>query len=97
LYFSIYTRINSLICAFCERVRRVSRPGREQTKEAAAGARLRRAESEEQARQGQQQARDRLAPPVRQASDDKAQTSFTDPELRATPQNNKGWDYSGNA
>jgi len=29
--------------------------------------------------------------------DDKAQTNFTDPELKIMPQNNKGWEYSGNA
>ena len=28
---------------------------------------------------------------------DKAQTSFTDPELKVMKQSNKGWDYSGNA
>jgi hypothetical protein len=28
---------------------------------------------------------------------DKAQTNFTDPELKIMPQNNKGWEYSGNA
>ena len=32
-----------------------------------------------------------------EAPDPKAQTNFTDPELKIMPQNNKGWDYSGNA
>ena len=27
----------------------------------------------------------------------KAQTNFTDPELKMMPQPNKGWEYSGNA
>jgi transposase len=69
----------------------------EQAKEAAEAERQRRAESEERARQGQRHAGGRPAQPVREAPDDKAQTSFTDPELRVMPQNNKGWDYSGNA
>jgi hypothetical protein len=34
---------------------------------------------------------------VSETPDDKAQTSFTDPELKIMPQNNKGWDYGGNA
>ena len=29
--------------------------------------------------------------------EDKAQTSFTDPDLKVMKQSNKGWDYSGNA
>ena len=29
--------------------------------------------------------------------DAKAQTNFTDPELKVMPQANKGWEYSGNA
>ena len=29
--------------------------------------------------------------------DDKAQMSFTDPELQIMQTNNKGWDYCGNA
>jgi hypothetical protein len=31
------------------------------------------------------------------APDDKAQTSFTDPEMKMMPQSNKGWDYATNA
>ena len=69
----------------------------EQAQEAAAAERQRRAESEEQARQGQRHAGGRPAQPVSETPDDKAQTSFTDPELKIMPQNNKGWDYSGNA
>ena len=34
---------------------------------------------------------------MRETPEEKAQTSFTDPELKIMPQNNKGWDYSGNA
>jgi transposase len=69
----------------------------EQAQEAAAAQRQRRAESAERARQGQRHAGGRPAPPVRDRPDDKAQTSFTDPELKIMPQTNKGWDYSGNA
>lgn len=32
-----------------------------------------------------------------ETADDKAQTNFTDPELKIMPQPNKGWEYSGNA
>jgi transposase len=69
----------------------------EQAKEAAEAERQRRAASEERARQGQRHAGGRPAQAVSETPDSKAQTSFTDPELRVMPQNNKGWDYSGNA
>jgi transposase len=68
-----------------------------QAQEAAQAECRRRAESEERARRGQRHAGGRPAKPVSAAPDDKAQTSFTDPELRVMPQSNKGWDYSGNA
>ena len=35
--------------------------------------------------------------PVSETPDDKAQTNFTDPELKMMKANNKGWDYCGNA
>jgi transposase len=69
----------------------------EQAREAAAAQRQRRADSEERARQGRRHAGGRPAQPVRETPEEKAQTSFTDPELKIMPQNNKGWDYSGNA
>lgn len=69
----------------------------EQAKEAAAAERQRRAESAERARRGQRHGGGRPAKPVSEEPDDKAQTSFTDPELRVMPQSNKGWDYGGNA
>jgi transposase len=68
-----------------------------QAREAAAAERQRRAEAAEQVRQGQRHAGGRPAQPVSETPDDKAQTSFTDPELKIMPQNNKGWEYSGNA
>jgi transposase len=69
----------------------------EQAKAAAEEERQRRAEAEQQ-----RQAEDRKAPgrppgPISEVPEDKAQTNFTDPELKIMPQNNKGWDYSGNA
>jgi transposase len=69
----------------------------QQAQEAAAAERQRRAEAEEQVRQGQRHAGGRPAQPIREAPDDKAQTSFTDPELKVMQQSNKGWDYGGNA
>jgi transposase len=69
----------------------------EQARADAAAERQRRAESEEQVRQGQRHAGGRPAQPISDEPDDKAQTSFTDPELKIMQQNNKGWDYGGNA
>ena len=69
----------------------------EQARTTAAAERQRRAESAEQAQQGQRHAGGRPAKPLSEVPDDKAQTSFTDPELKIMPQNNKGWDYGGNA
>jgi transposase len=69
----------------------------DQARAQAEAERQRRAESEEQVRQGQKHAGGRPAGPIREVPDDKAQTSFTDPELKIMPQNNKGWDYGGNA
>jgi len=69
----------------------------QQAREAAEAERQRRAEAEEQVQQGQRQAGGRPAKPVSEVPDDKAQTSFTDPQLKIMPQANKGWEYSGNA
>jgi transposase len=68
-----------------------------QAQEAAAAERQRRAEAEEQVRQGQRHAGGRPPQPISEVPDNKAQTSFTDPELKIMQQNNKGWDYGGNA
>jgi len=68
-----------------------------QAREAAEAERQRRAESEEQVRRGHKHAGGRPGQPVRDVPDDQAQTSFTDPELKVMQQNNKGWDYGGNA
>jgi transposase len=69
----------------------------QQALEAAAAERQRRAEAEEQVRQGQRHAGGRPPQPVRAVPDEKAQASFTDPELKVMQQSNKGWDYGGNA
>src|SRR5207302_3916190 len=68
-----------------------------QAREAAAAERQRRAEAEERVRQGQRHAGGRPPPPISEVPDEKAQTSFTDPELKVMQQSNKGWDYGGNA
>jgi transposase len=68
-----------------------------QAQAAAEAERQRRAESAEQVQQGQRHAGGRPAQPVSDVPDAKAQTSFTDPELKIMQQNNKGWDYGGNA
>ena len=59
--------------------------------------RQRRAESAEQVRKGEKHAGGRPAGPIRAVPDDKAQTSFTDPELKIMPQSNKSFAYGGNA
>ena len=69
----------------------------EQAKAAAEAERRRRAESEEQVRQGDKHAGGRPPAPICEEPDDKAQTNFTDPELKIMQQNHKGWDYGGNA
>lgn len=69
----------------------------QQAREAAEGERQRRACAAEQVRQGQRHAGGRPAQPLSDVPDDKAQTSFTDPELKIMQQSNKGWDYGGNA
>jgi hypothetical protein len=70
---------------------------KEQAKAQAEAERQRRAEAAEQVPQGQRHAGGRPAAPLREVPDDKAQTNFTDPEMKIMPQSNKGWDYGGNA
>jgi len=69
----------------------------EQAKAAAEAQRQRRLESEEQVRQGEKHAGGRPPLPISERPDDKAQTNFTDPELKIMPQANKSFEYSGNA
>lgn len=69
----------------------------EQARRAAAEERQRRAEAAEAVSQGEKHAGGRPAAPVAETPTEKAQTNFTDPELKMMPQPNKGWEYSGNA
>jgi transposase len=59
--------------------------------------RQRRAEAEVERHQTGKQRRGKAPTPVAESPDDKAQSNFTDPELRIMRTNNKGWDYCGNA
>jgi transposase len=69
----------------------------EQARAEAEAERQRRAEAEAERRRAGKKRRGPEPKPVSEVPDDKAQTSFTDPELKVMPQSNKGWDYSGNA
>jgi transposase len=68
----------------------------DQARAEAEAERQRRAEAEEQVRQGHKHAGGRPPGPISEVPDDKAQTSFTDPDMKIMPQNNKGWDYGAN-
>jgi len=69
----------------------------EQARAAAEAERQRRAEAEQQRHEQGRRAGGRPPGPIPEVPDDKAQTNFTDPELKVMPQANKGWEYSGNA
>lgn len=69
----------------------------EQARAEAEAERQRRAEAEAERQRTGQQRRGREPQPVADTPDDKAQTNFTDPELKIMKTNNKGWDYCGNA
>jgi transposase len=68
-----------------------------QAKAAAETERQRRTEAEQQRHQEGRHAGGRAPGPIPEVPDAKAQTNFTDPELKIMPQPNKGWEYSGNA
>ena len=59
--------------------------------------RQRRAEAEAERQRTDTKRRGRAPKEVDETPDDKAQMSFTDPELRIMQTNNKAWDYCGNA
>jgi hypothetical protein len=59
--------------------------------------RQRRAEAEAERQRTGPKRRGRAPKAVDETPDDKAQMSFTDPELGIMQTNNKGWDYCGNA
>jgi transposase len=69
----------------------------EQAKVAAEEERQRRALAEQQRQQEGRHAEGRPPKPIQEVPDDKAQTNFTDPELKIMPQSNKSYEYSGNA
>jgi hypothetical protein len=68
-----------------------------QAKAAAEAERKRRAEAEAERQRTGKKRRGRAPKEVDETPDDKAQMSFTDPELTIMQTNNKGWDYCGNA
>jgi hypothetical protein len=59
--------------------------------------RTRRAEAEAERQRAGKTRRGKAPKEVHETPDDKAQRSFTDPELHIMQTNNKGWDYCGNA
>lgn len=59
--------------------------------------RQRRAEAEAERQRTGKKRRGKAPKDVDETPRDKAQMSFTDPELNIMPTNNKGWDYCGNA
>ena len=69
----------------------------EQARAEAEAERQRRAEAEAERQRSGRKRRGKEPRPVSDVPDDKAQTSFTDPELKVMKQSNKGWDYCGNA
>src|SRR3989454_1641387 len=66
-------------------------------KREAEAERQRRAEAEAERQRTGKPRRGKAPQPVADSPDDKAQMSFTDPELHIMRTNNKGWDYCGNA
>jgi transposase len=64
---------------------------------AAEAERQHRAAAEAERQRTGQPRRGREAGPVDETPDPKAQTNFTDPDLKIMKTNNKGWDYCGNA
>jgi transposase len=69
----------------------------EQAQQAAVAEQQRRAAAEQQRLLEGRTVAGRPPGEIRDVPDAKAQTNFTDPELKIMPQANKGWEYSGNA
>lgn len=69
----------------------------EQAQAEAEAERQRRQEAEAERQRTGQKRRGKEPGPIREIPDDKAQTNFTDPELKMMKSSNKGWDYCGNA
>jgi transposase len=68
-----------------------------QAKAEADAERQRRAAAEAERQRTGQQRRGKAPKPVEESPEDKAQSNFTDPDLRIMRTNNKGWEYCGNA
>ncbi len=68
-----------------------------QARAAADAERLRRSEQEAERQRTGRKRRGKEPAPIVDTPDDKAQTNFTDPELKIMKTNNKGWDCCGNA
>jgi transposase len=69
----------------------------EQAKAAAVAERQRRVEAEAEWERAGKKRPGKEPGPISEVPDDKAQTNFTDPELKIMPQSNKSFEYSGNA
>jgi transposase len=69
----------------------------DQARAAAEGERQRRAEAEAEWQRAGKKRPGKEPGPISDVPDDKAQTNFTDPELKIMPQANKSFEYSGNA
>jgi transposase len=69
----------------------------EQARAAAAAERQRRLEEEAERQRAGTKRRGKEPKPPSAVPPDKAQCSFTDPDLKMMPQSNKGWDYATNA
>jgi transposase len=69
----------------------------EQARAEADAERQRRAEADAQWERAGKKRPGKEPKPISEVPDDKAQTSFTDPELKIMPQSNKSFEYSGNA
>jgi hypothetical protein len=69
----------------------------DQAQAAAAAERHRRAAAEAERQQSGQPRRGKEPKPITDLPEAKAQTNFTDPELKIMAINNKGWEYCGNA
>ncbi|MFY9310526.1 MAG: transposase [Bacteroidia bacterium] len=69
----------------------------EQARAEADAERQRRAEADAERERTGQKRRGRQPGPIDETPDDKAQTNFTDPEMKIMKTSNKGWDYCANA
>ena len=69
----------------------------EEARAEAEAEKQRRAQEEAERQRSGQKRRGKEPKPPSEVPEDKAQCSFSDPELKMMPQSNKGWDYASNA